>query len=67
MKTLNLEVIDERQFEGFTGVLIQNTPNSEMRMVKLTDEDNKKYNRNLQHDITLLWNLYNTYPAKYRI
>jgi hypothetical protein len=61
------DAIDERYFKDFRGVLIQEYPSNEMRMVKLSDEDNEIFNRNIEGDLQKLWELYETNPEKYQI
>lgn len=56
-----IEAIDERYFNGFSGVLLQNEKN-EMRMVKLSEKNEKIFNRNIQKDLLKLWDLYEKNP-----
>jgi len=67
MPKLKLYVIEERDYNNCSGVLIQNQLNNEIRIVKLSEENQFKFNRNLEKDIIELWNLYETNPKEYNI
>jgi len=65
--TLKLCAIDERFYGDCNGVLIQNEKNSEIRIVKLTKENQTKFNRNDEKDLLKLWNLYETSPKEFTL
>lgn len=67
MNNKKFEAIDERYFKGFIGVLIQQYPSNEMRMVKLSENNQKIFNRNIEADLNQLWDLYDTNKAEYRV
>jgi len=67
MPKLKLYVIEERDYNNCSGVLIQNQLNSEIRIVKLSEGNQFKFNRNLEKDIIELWKLYETNPKEYNI
>lgn len=67
MKNIKLCAIDERNFTGCSGVLIQQGDTNEIRTVKLTKENQRIFNRNDEKDLLKLWNLYETNPSEFQI
>ena len=62
-----LYAIDERYYKNCTGVLIQSTETNEIRIVKLTKENQQRFNRNQEKDLLKLWQLYETNPKEYQL